>query len=781
MNEPSGDPGAKAGAETPRAAARAPAGLPAVIGYSGYPGAGAAQSHAHASAFTGGDARLVLRRWGWKCMVAGLALSMLAAAIVWLTFKPTYEATAFLEISSRPIIIAFEHEENSHAFSETQLQTIRSPVVLSRVASQPEVASAVDDDAESTVTWLKKGLKAGYLGRSELCEITFRASKPEVATLVANAIMDAYLSLHTANVSEATKRVVELLKEEKGRRAEEVRSFQDRVRMLTKTATEDDPSLLHHEEHVIVQQNPLAGLEDKRTAAEVERTVLEAKLKAAEEAPNADSGAVPAGDLAAAIESHPQVKALKGQLAMAQLRLQEHRRRSSKSDDGDSQRLAKDAADIEAAIQEVVTALRPQLEEELRGRLSANRLQHIAELKTNIDNQRMLEQIWQQRIDEQRKKLDRLGDKSVHLDFARAELERAQDVFQRISDRIVMLQTEMSAPSRATPLKRAELSTKPLERIPLKRLGLACLGAFLLPFGLAISWERWTRRIHDALQLAQEVNVPVLGEISMLPTRWISQSAAKDSRYLRDRMTFEESIDAFRLTLMLSPDVRDIRSLAITSAVSREGKTSLASALAASLAKCTREPILLIDGDMRCPSLHEVFGTPLEPGLADVLAGDCQIPQAIIETSAGQVHFFPAGQLKSSPHSLLERGDFVNMLKGLSSAYRYVIIDTPPVLAASEAMIMASAADGALVCAMRDFSRGPQFRLACHRLKAAGARLVGTVINGLPIRDWAQKYGGSGYGYQRYCSYAYRPREEITDRSRPHDFKADSDGNVQAV
>ncbi|HVX15447.1 MAG TPA: polysaccharide biosynthesis tyrosine autokinase [Pirellulales bacterium] len=758
--------------------------LPAVIGYSGYPGhqgAGSASpTPGQGAAFSMGDARLVLRRWGWKCTATGFVLAVVAAAIVWLTFVPTYEATAFLEIKSRPIVIAFQQEDNSHVFSETQLQTIRSAVVLSRVATQPDVANSVDGRAESALSWLKKGLKAAYLGRSELCEITFRAGRPEVAALVANAIMDAYLSLHTTNVSEGTKRVVELLKEEKARRAEEVRGFQDRVRLLTKTATEDDPSLLHHEEHVIVQQNPLAGLEDKRTAAEVERAVLEAKLKVAEESQEHTSEAPPA-DLAAAVDDHQQIKTLKTQLAIVQSRLLEHRRRSRNPNDADAQRMEREAADLERSIQSAVESLQPKVAEDLRFRLSASRAQQIAELKTNIENQRTLEQIWFDRITDQRKKLDRLGDKSVDLDFARAELERAQDVFHRISDRIVQLQTEMSAPSRATPLKRAEPPTKPLELVPFKRLGLACLTAFLIPFGLAISWERWTRRIHDAQQLAQEVNVPVLGEISMLPTRWSAAGAAADGRYVRERMTFEESVDALRLAIMLSPEVRDLRSLAITSAVSREGKTSLASALASSLAKCTREPILLIDGDMRCPSLHEVFGTPLEPGLVDVLAGQRQVPQAIIETSGGQVHFIPAGRLTSSPHGLLQRGDFASLLKSLSSAYRYVIIDTPPVLAASEAMVIASAAEGALVCTMRDFSRGPQFRLACHRLSVAGVRLIGTVINGLPTRSWAYKYGGYGYGHERYRDYSDGSREQISKCGPTHDFTADSEGNVESA
>lgn len=722
-------------------------------GYPAYPGAPGSHQPSEPSDFSVGEAMLVLRRWGWKCLFAGLLLASAAAAIVWLTFVPSYEATAYLEIKARPIVIAFE-QQDSQSFSATQLEMIRSPVILSRVASQPEVAGAIEPGADSVSSWLKKNLKASYRGPSELCEISFTAASPDVAALVANSVSDAYLSLHNTNVSEGAKRVVELLKEEKVRRAEEVRGFQQRVRTLTKSATDDDPSVVHRQEHLVMQQNPVAALEDRRTAAEVERAVLEAQLKALEETDGHSAVVVPPGDIEAAVAEHQDVKAIKLQLLMLQARLREHRRRSRNPDDADMRRMEKDVHELEQLIRTAAQDLRPQIEADLKIRLAAGRSQRVAELKTNIENQRTLEQIWHERIDEQHRKLDRMGDKSVDLDFARAELERAQDVFQRISDRIVMLQTEMGAPSRATPLKRADPPERPLEIIPIKRLLIACLAAFGLPFGLAMGWERWTRRIHDAQQLAQEANVPVLGEISTMPRRRLSDGNRGDARYLRDQLTFEESVDALRLALMLTPEVREMRSLAITSAVTREGKSSLASSLAASLAKCVREPILLIDADMRCPSLHEAFNTPLAPGLADVLGGERRIPETIIATAGGAVHFVPAGSMKTNPHGLLQRGDFSALIGDLKAAYRYIIIDTPPVLAASEALLIASIAEGTLVSTMRDRSRGPQFRMACHRLAGAGATLVGTVINGLPVRTWAYKYGGYGYGYQRYLDYS---------------------------
>ena len=106
---------------------------------------------------------------------------------------------------------------------------------------------------------------------------------------------------------------------------------------------------------------------------------------------------------------------------------------------------------------------------------------------------------------------------------------------------------------------------------------------------------------------------------------------------------FEESIDSLRTTLMLADELRNLRILAVTSAATHEGKTSVAAQLAMSLARTTDHDTLLIDGDMRAPDLHDIFEVPLEPGLTKVLAGKVPIEKAIITTACPKLDH-PAGR-----------------------------------------------------------------------------------------------------------------------------------------
>ncbi len=94
---------------------------------------------------------------------------------------------------------------------------------------------------------------------------------------------------------------------------------------------------------------------------------------------------------------------------------------------------------------------------------------------------------------------------------------------------------------------------------------------------------------------------------------------------------------------------------------------------------------------------------------------------------------------------LLGTGAFTTLLKQLRADYRYIVIDTPPVLAASESLALAKAADGVLICTLRELSRTTQVRMTYERLESAGAKVIGVVLSGVPTRSYAYKYGAYGY------------------------------------
>ncbi|HUY91124.1 MAG TPA: polysaccharide biosynthesis tyrosine autokinase [Pirellulales bacterium] len=589
-----------------------------------------------------------------------------------------------------------------------------------------------------------------------------------MAAKVANAIIESYLTLHRDKTGEQASRIVELLNEEKRSREQEVEYLRNQVRDLARKITGHEPAFVGGDRDLVLHESPLSQFEQQRNQAEVEKAYLEAKLTAYRESVEADDDEIPAADLEKALAAHPGIQRLQSQIAMLKAQHAEYKRVARGKSADRLPQLVERIEEAEGYLTRHSDELRPDVEKELRKALKEGAVRAIAGLKMNIRNQQELMNLWQSKVDEHRKELEKTGDETLQLEFARADLLRSEEVLDRISDRIMALRTERKAPERAEILQLAAPPAAPLEALPYKKLGMAALGAFCIPFGLAFLWERWVRRISDAGQVSMEANLPVLAEISALPTRSSMASRLTANRFARDRATFEESIDALRVNLMLAPESKDLRTLVVTSAVSREGKTSLAASLAASLARSLRQPTLLIDADMRAPDLHEMFDAALEPGLAGVLDGACSLDDALITDVNRNVHFLPAGRLTVSPHLLLHSSRWTSLLSQASSRYRYVIIDAPPVLAASESLILASAAEGTLVCAMRDISRGPQLRTACERLRNAGARILGTIISGVPTQTWAYKYGGYGYGRELYAEGSGAVSDEASYSKEGH-------------
>lgn len=367
------------------------------------------------------------------------------------------------------------------------------------------------------------------------------------------------------------------------------------------------------------------------------------------------------------------------------------------------------------------------------------RQKELRDLKTQLETQNLIVQSMVRTYEAKVKEASLSGAQTMDLRFKQEELLREQEVFNVISQRTMELRTEMNAPNRVSVWHTATIPVEPEEKIPLKLLLLTVMGSLTVPFGLCVLWERSIRRVSSVEELQTDSLLPVVGEIARLP----SHVGGNSVRY--ELGLFEESIDSLRTGLILAHNPEEIQILAVVSAVSGEGKSSVSSQLAVSLARSTGQPTLLIDGDMRSPDAHRIFQLDLEPGLAGVLEGTSTVLEAINRSWSDHVHVMPAGILKRSPHKLLGTGEFKRVLDEVRTMYRYIVIDTPPVLAASESLVMARDSDGTLICVMRDVSRQSHIKMTYERLISSGAKPIGTVLNGVPVRQYARKYGTYDY------------------------------------
>jgi capsular exopolysaccharide synthesis family protein len=168
----------------------------------------------------------------------------------------------------------------------------------------------------------------------------------------------------------------------------------------------------------------------------------------------------------------------------------------------------------------------------------------------------------------------------------------------------------------------------------------------------------------------------------------------------------------------------------VTSATGHEGRTTVASQLAASLARAGRRT-LLVDGDLRHPSLHMLFDVPLDDGLCEVLRTEAEIEDVVRPTHAEGLWLMTAGYCDVPAIQAMSRDQLQPIIEKLRNIYDFIIIDAAPALNLSDALIMGQYVDGAIVSVLRDVTKVPQLHQVFELLKSLNIPVFGSVVNGV--------------------------------------------------
>jgi len=262
-------------------------------------------------------------------------------------------------------------------------------------------------------------------------------------------------------------------------------------------------------------------------------------------------------------------------------------------------------------------------------------------------------------------------------------------------------------------------------------------------------------RLDSSIKTAEEAEAltvtPALAVIPLQRKSWFAMRALpKNGRHWHLTRTLTEQptsslSEAFRaLGTAVSGPSQSARTLLITSAQNGEGKTVTALNLAQALAQ-RMIPVLIIDGDMRKGTVARALGIKNDKGLSTVLSGDHDFSEAIQKHSPN-LWVLPSGPVPHNPVELLASQAMKNLLENLGTNFRHVIIDSPPVLAVTDATILSSLTDGVLlVAASGSTPRGGLVRTR-RILGNAGARILGITMNKLNQRSHSyQSYGYSDF------------------------------------
>jgi capsular exopolysaccharide synthesis family protein len=239
--------------------------------------------------------------------------------------------------------------------------------------------------------------------------------------------------------------------------------------------------------------------------------------------------------------------------------------------------------------------------------------------------------------------------------------------------------------------------------------------------------EAMGKRVYASQELSQGLGVRILGTLPMLPASARNKTAqAQTLGGLDSQYGMTEAIDAIRTVLLHTPRADGTRVVMVTSALEGEGKTTLASHLAASLARAWRKT-LLIDGDLRNPAQHEQFDQPLEPGLCEWLRGEVELDEIVRPTLTSRLWMISAGKLDGHALQALAQDTVGKGLEHLKEQYDFIVLDTSPVLPVPDALLLGEHVDVVLLSVNQ----------AQQRLESLDIRVLGSVV----IGEKSERYG----------------------------------------
>ena len=295
-------------------------------------------------------------------------------------------------------------------------------------------------------------------------------------------------------------------------------------------------------------------------------------------------------------------------------------------------------------------------------------------------------------------------------------------------------------------IDRAEVPRGPFKPSLVRNLAIGLLLGLMLGVLIAFVLEFLDDTLKTPEDIEQRLKMAVLGIIPRL-VKQTPNEAAKDLR-----SAFSESYRSVRTALQFSTDQGVPRVLLITSASPGEGKSTSALALARNFAQMGKR-VLLIEADLRNPSLHKVLGIRSDTGLSNLLAGSDSVADTVLSTDNPRLKVLLAGPLPPSPAELLSGSKFVSLLTVAVQHYDQVIIDGPPVMGIADAPILANVADATLLVVHSGKTRISVAVAAVKRLQAARAHILGSLLT-----KYDPKVAGQGYSYEGHYTYGGQPR-----------------------
>lgn len=718
------------------------------------------------------------RRW-FLASSLGFICAVCAAAAVWLLNGGRYTAMTQFRVAASLEARVFDdrgaiRRDDFEIYKKSQEQYVKSDYVLIAALRNEEIKSLpIVRQQNDPVRWLAENVKVAFPGDAEIMIIGLTTDSPESAALLAASVAKAYLddvvnqertrqTSHYQDIqSELTKKKAAL---------EDTRA---RLQVLIKELGPVDPQALSNEQRFAQEAWQAMRRELITAQNEVGRLTAELQQKQAQLQLSSEAS----GDAALAVVTDLELESeLARDLIYGDLRGR-HQNTQEQIDNilelgkanGQSQLLQQHREDL-TKIRQQMDDRRTEIVAELRRHKLILLAGDVSKLEAEMTAKKAyLERCIQDEGKYRREVKDR-SESSVVVEGLQRDIDALQnDIIKPMERQAYELQVELGRPSRVTLDTRVDTEltdqANPKDTLTIQRLAKAIrprspdasrrmqkaagggMAAFLLAVGVVLYFEVRSRRVNSSLDVSQTLGLPVIGAIPLIPLAAITRAGGNSARYRRWRTLLSESMRNVMVRLLHEAQSGQSQVVMVSSAAAGEGKSTIATNLAVATARAGYRT-LLVDFDLRRPTLGELFDLPASPGVSEILRHESELDDCINNAYTDDLWVLTSGRWSPYHVSVLANGDTELLFSELRERYQFIIVDGSPILGVAESQLLCRHADTVLLSVLRDVSSGPKILAACETLAAFGVRSLYAVVTGAANSDYGYYYGGYAYSHE---------------------------------
>jgi succinoglycan biosynthesis transport protein ExoP len=681
----------------------------------------------------------IIRKRKW--WVIGFFFSIVLVVGVYTFIRtPMYRASAVLQIVQDnpqgmvgdrvdPLTIAMTYGDSTSKFYETQYKLLNSRSLAYKIMDTlnlrqypefkpPQHATSEQEIRNALAATLQGNLEINPIKNTFLVEVAYKSPNKELAQKIVNTVYKEYLGFCMETRQQSFALINEWLDHELRKLAQKVETSQ---RKLFAYGQKHDV-LLEGEDNVVV--NKFVQLNRLLLTAQADRMVKEAQFRQIAKK----------GSDASTIVNNPLIQKLRGDVINEEAKV--------------------------SGIRKIFGKNYPQLQSEtallaeLRGRLKGelNRTKNSA--KADYEMAVRTEQFLQKEYNQQKAKVEKLQGNLVQHLILKRDLTTNEQLYQGLLSRMKEASAASTMiPSNAAVIEPAELPLFPYTPKKLRDMALATVIGLMGGIGLAFLVEYLDQSIKSTEDVDQLCRLPTLGLVPYYSHegQLLDYESLGLQTFENPKSVIAESIHHVSTAVKLSLSGRPPAVIMMTSPNPSEGKTVLSVNLASALAM-NGQRVIILDTDLRKPTVHRVLRQSVKPGLSNFLTGGASLTEIIQPTCIPNMFFISAGDIPPNPIQLLNSQAFRDLVKSLRQDFQHLFLDTPPVIGFADARSISSLVDGVILVFKHHSTSTVSGRLATQLLNQVNAPILGAILN-MAKRD---KLGyGAYYGYYKYYSKYY--------------------------